>query len=113
MKNATDVLKLQFQKSMDVRGLCDFFFGSIREKISSSHRRITLASRGKRCIGSRVTLTIYVIRISSSFDNELYFDYKLKKGICQNMNASFLLKKMNVLYNQKKGIIEFFELCII
>ncbi len=30
-------------------------------------------------------------------DDELHFDYKLKKGICQNMNASFLLKKMEIV----------------
>jgi len=30
-------------------------------------------------------------------DNELYFDYKFKEGICQNMNASFLLKKMDIV----------------
>lgn len=30
-------------------------------------------------------------------DNELHFDYKLKDGICKNMNASFLLKKMNII----------------
>jgi len=30
-------------------------------------------------------------------NNELYFDYKFKKGICQNMNASFLLKKMEII----------------
>ncbi|MFK8037900.1 MAG: DNA mismatch repair protein MutS [Crocinitomicaceae bacterium] len=30
-------------------------------------------------------------------DNELYFDYTLKNGICQNMNASFLLKKMEII----------------
>jgi len=30
-------------------------------------------------------------------NDELFFDYKLKKGICQNMNASFLLKKMNII----------------
>ena len=29
--------------------------------------------------------------------DELYFDYKLKEGICQNMNASFLLKKMDIV----------------
>ncbi|MCE3297266.1 MAG: mismatch repair protein MutS [Crocinitomicaceae bacterium] len=29
--------------------------------------------------------------------NELYFDYSLKKGVCQNMNASFLLKKMDLI----------------
>lgn len=30
-------------------------------------------------------------------NNELYFDYKFKAGICQNMNASFLLKKMEIV----------------
>lgn len=30
-------------------------------------------------------------------DDELYFDYKFKEGICQNMNASFLLRKMNIV----------------
>lgn len=30
-------------------------------------------------------------------NDELYFDYKFKKGICQNMNASFLLKKMQIV----------------
>ena len=29
--------------------------------------------------------------------DELSFDYKFKKGICQNMNASFLLKKMDIV----------------
>ena len=28
---------------------------------------------------------------------ELNFDYKLKEGICRNMNASFLLKKMGIV----------------
>lgn len=31
--------------------------------------------------------------------NELFFDYKIRQGICQNMNASFLLKKMNLVDN--------------
>ena len=30
-------------------------------------------------------------------NDELYFDYKLKKGVCKNMNASFLLKKMDII----------------
>ncbi len=30
-------------------------------------------------------------------NDELYFDYTYKNGICQNMNASFLLKKMGVV----------------
>jgi DNA mismatch repair ATPase MutS len=29
--------------------------------------------------------------------DELYFDYKLRSGICKNMNASYLLKKMNLV----------------
>lgn len=34
---------------------------------------------------------------SEIIDNELHFDYKFKDGICQNMNASFLLKKMGIV----------------
>ena len=30
-------------------------------------------------------------------DDELYFDYRLKEGVCQNMNASFLLRKMGIV----------------
>lgn len=30
-------------------------------------------------------------------NDELHFDYTLKNGICQNMNASFLLKKMEIV----------------
>jgi DNA mismatch repair ATPase MutS len=30
-------------------------------------------------------------------NEELYFDYKLKEGICTNMNASFLLRKMDII----------------
>ncbi|NVK52899.1 MAG: DNA mismatch repair protein MutS [Flavobacteriaceae bacterium] len=30
-------------------------------------------------------------------NDELHFDYTLKKGICKNMNASFLLKKMKIV----------------
>jgi len=29
--------------------------------------------------------------------NELYFDYALKNGVCKNMNASFLLQKMEIV----------------
>ena len=28
---------------------------------------------------------------------ELFFDYTFKPGICQNMNASFLLEKMGIV----------------
>ena len=30
-------------------------------------------------------------------NDELHFDYTIKKGICKNMNASFLLKKMQIV----------------
>ena len=30
-------------------------------------------------------------------NDELHFDYHLKHGICQNMNASFLLRKMKIV----------------
>ena len=31
------------------------------------------------------------------YNDELHFDYTLKSGICKNMNASFLLKKMDIV----------------
>ncbi len=30
-------------------------------------------------------------------NDELYFDYRFKTGVCKNMNASFLLKKMQII----------------
>jgi DNA mismatch repair ATPase MutS len=30
-------------------------------------------------------------------DDQLHFDYIIRKGICKNMNASFLMKKMNLI----------------
>ncbi len=30
-------------------------------------------------------------------NDELYFDYRFKGGVCQNMNASFLLRKMEIV----------------
>ena len=30
-------------------------------------------------------------------NDELLFDYKFKTGVCKNMNASFLLKKMEIV----------------
>lgn len=30
-------------------------------------------------------------------DDELHFDYKMKDGVCKNMNASFLLRKMKIV----------------
>jgi DNA mismatch repair ATPase MutS len=30
-------------------------------------------------------------------EGELYFDYRLRPGVCSNMNASFLLKKMGIV----------------
>lgn len=30
-------------------------------------------------------------------NNELHFDYRFKDGVCQNMNASFLLRKMEIV----------------
>ncbi len=34
---------------------------------------------------------------STIVDDELHFSYTINEGICQNMNASFLLKKMNLV----------------
>jgi ABC-type multidrug transport system fused ATPase/permease subunit len=32
-------------------------------------------------------------------NDELYFDYTMKEGVCKNMNASFLLRKMGIVEN--------------
>ncbi len=29
-------------------------------------------------------------------DDELYFDYRLKTGICQSLNASILMRKIGI-----------------
>lgn len=34
---------------------------------------------------------------STITNDDLYFDYKMRNGVCQNMNASFLLKKMQLI----------------
>jgi DNA mismatch repair ATPase MutS len=34
---------------------------------------------------------------STIFGENLTFDYKIRDGVCQNMNASFLLKQMNLV----------------
>ena len=34
---------------------------------------------------------------SQIVDGELYFDYTLKEGICQNKNATFLMEKMGII----------------
>lgn len=33
-------------------------------------------------------------------DDQLFFDYKLKAGVAQNMNATFLMRKMGILKNE-------------
>lgn len=38
----------------------------------------------------------YAFEVDMNGD-ELYFDYTLKQGVCQNMNATFLLKKMSLI----------------
>jgi hypothetical protein len=41
----------------------------------------------------------YTAHFDSKIENDnLYFDYTLKKGVCQNMNASYLLRKMNLTH---------------
>lgn len=60
--------------------------------------------------GLIATHDLSLCKVSESFDevknyyfdaeiinDELYFDYTLKSGVAQNMNASFLLKKMKIV----------------
>ena len=65
----------------------------------------------QRAIGAIATHDIEVCRTTDFYpeiltnqcfeveirDNELYFDYKLRNGICQNKSATFLMQKMGVI----------------
>ncbi len=64
----------------------------------------------KKATGIIATHDLSLCEISSELDevenkffdaqiinDQLYFDYKFKNGICQNMNASFLLKQMGIV----------------
>ena len=33
-------------------------------------------------------------------EGELYFDYQFRPGVCSNMNASFLLRKLGVVQEE-------------
>ena len=66
---------------------------------------------GKKAIGAIATHDIEVCLTTNEFpnvltnkcfeveivNNELYFDYKLRDGICRNRSATFLMKKMGVI----------------
>jgi hypothetical protein len=44
------------------------------------------------------SVAFYTAHFDSTIQlNDLTFDYKLQKGVCKNMNASFLLRKMNLV----------------
>ena len=50
------------------------------------------------CTLERQNKAFYTAHFDSTIQNdELTFDYRLQNGVCQNMNASFLLKKMNLV----------------
>ena len=65
----------------------------------------------KKAIGAIATHDIEVCLTTNEFpeiltnncfeveilNDELHFDYKLRKGICQNKSASFLMKKMEII----------------
>ncbi len=42
------------------------------------------------------SISNYAFEVDMNGD-ELYFDYTLRQGVCQNMNATFLLKKMSLI----------------
>ena len=80
-----------------------------KDKAEGSHKFIERLTRSK-ATGIIATHDLSLCTLSDQYnqirnlyfdaeiiDNELYFDYKLKKGICQNMNASFLLRKMGIV----------------
>ncbi len=75
--------------------------GSIRlmERLSKTNSSGLIATHdlGLCSIAERVPNINNQYFDAQIIDNELIFDYHLKKGICQNMNASFLLKKMRIV----------------
>jgi DNA mismatch repair ATPase MutS len=38
----------------------------------------------------------YHFDVQVAEEEKLYFDYKLKRGVCQSMNASILMKKIGI-----------------
>lgn len=60
--------------------------------IIASHD-ITLASLADEYPGKVLNRSFEV----ENEDGELVFDYKLREGVCQNLNASYLMKKMGVI----------------
>jgi DNA mismatch repair ATPase MutS len=66
---------------------------------------------GKKAIGAIATHDIEVCLTTNEFpqilankcfeveikNDELYFDYQLRDGICQNKSATFLMKKMDII----------------
>jgi DNA mismatch repair ATPase MutS len=65
----------------------------------------------KNAIGAIATHDLEVCSISSEYpsqlsnycfeveiiNNELYFDYKLRPGVCKNKSATFLMNKMDII----------------
>jgi DNA mismatch repair ATPase MutS len=48
------------------------------------------------------SLENYHFDVQVDKDDELYFDYKLKPGICTNLNASILMKKIGIELEQQQ-----------
>ncbi|OAB79910.1 MutS-related protein [Cochleicola gelatinilyticus] len=69
------------------------------EKLVASHSTGIIATHDlSLCEVSETLPEVKNYYFDARIDNdELYFDYTFKPGICKNMNASFLLKKMNIV----------------
>jgi len=69
------------------------------EKLVNSHSTGIIATHDL----SLCTLSASLPQVKNHFfdaeviNDELFFDYTFKEGVCQNMNASFLLKKMEII----------------
>jgi DNA mismatch repair ATPase MutS len=51
------------------------------------------------------SLQNYHFDVQVDEEDELYFDYKLKPGICTNLNASILMRKIGIeLEEQQKNV---------
>lgn len=69
------------------------------EKLNKSHSTGIIATHDVSlcALGDEHTQIKNYYFDAEIINNELHFDYTIKNGICKNMNASFLLKKMNIV----------------
>ena len=85
--------KKRFNTIVNSLRICDPAVGSGHFLVSALNELIVI----KNQLGILMDAKGKSIRCDIEIVNdELFFDYKLKPGICSNMNAEFLMKKMGI-----------------